>query len=378
MQIQREVPYLKAECQRRGIHPPYDNPTAAQLIPIIEERLAIHAKHFGRTFDPSSGYYGEWKLINDDLERFLAELNTRAGVGRPTLSQRAASVNNAPTNPPPSSVPTAAENASPQKPTPTPTSPPKNILVENAGLSGSTVANQQPAAESEAGPGWPEAGPTGSGPASTGSGQPKTAKQKPDDPPKKGEANKPIDDEQEDEEEEEEEDFDEDDADEEDAEEEFNIKDYLDEESIEASLDLQSHLTGRSPLDKLTVREQKAIVRLLKDYPAWRVVEVLAQPRPHGFNLRTSKSAINAFRERFEDAKEKAAKDANQKAIDELMAAANTSDDVFQTAVQRCIKSRLLTAASDPNSNLTAISALVLSLTRLRKQAFAEQKQSCP
>jgi hypothetical protein len=137
---------------------------------------------------------------------------------------------------------------------------------------------------------------------------------------------------------------------------------------------LQSYLSGRSPLDKLTSSEQHAIIRLLKDYPAWRVVEVLAQPRPHGLALKTSKSALNAFRERFDDAKESAVKAANQKAIDDLMAAANGSEDVFQTAVQRCLKSRLLTAASEPNAKLADIAALVLSLTRLRKQALAEQQ----
>jgi hypothetical protein len=87
MQIDREVPFLKAECQRRGIHPPYDNPTAEQLIPFIEQHLATHQKHFGRNFEPSNGYRNEWEQTNTDLEQFLAQLRTAAGHPAKTVPE---------------------------------------------------------------------------------------------------------------------------------------------------------------------------------------------------------------------------------------------------------------------------------------------------
>src|SRR5688572_15169688 len=38
----RGYPYLKALCNRRGIHIPADDPTPTQIIPIIQQRLDRH------------------------------------------------------------------------------------------------------------------------------------------------------------------------------------------------------------------------------------------------------------------------------------------------------------------------------------------------
>src|SRR5207253_2594289 len=38
----REVPYLKAICNRRHIHTPGPNPSPSEIIPIIEQRLREH------------------------------------------------------------------------------------------------------------------------------------------------------------------------------------------------------------------------------------------------------------------------------------------------------------------------------------------------
>ena len=345
MKFRREVPYLKAQCQRRGIHPPFDDPTADQLIPIIEDRLATHQKHFGRTCDPTSGYYTEWKYVNDDLQSFLTELRAAAGKNSAVSAAPLPKINSA-----------AANSAA--------TNPPKNISSENAGLSGSTVANQQPSAGSLPGFAGSDPGPARSGPASSGSDplKPTNPVEPSNDDDEKAHHNAPQVEPQT--------------AHDKNSDDGCAIEGELHDDAFEASLDLHSHLSGRSPLDELSFNEQNAILRLLDTYSAWRVVETLARPRPYGLNLKTSKSALNLFRKRFAKAKENAIKALQQSSIDDLMAKANESEDIFQAAVQRCLKTRLLTATSDPNSNLADINTLVLSLTRLRKQALAEQKQA--
>jgi len=69
-----EMPPLKMRCNQIGIHIPSRNPTPAEIIPRVEERLAEHQKHFARTMDPSCSYYSEWKSVNDDLINFLKQL----------------------------------------------------------------------------------------------------------------------------------------------------------------------------------------------------------------------------------------------------------------------------------------------------------------
>jgi hypothetical protein len=70
----REVPFLKAICNRRGIHIPGPNPTPAQIIPTIECRLADHLARPCQSLNPHSGDYVEWHLIHDDLAEFLQNL----------------------------------------------------------------------------------------------------------------------------------------------------------------------------------------------------------------------------------------------------------------------------------------------------------------
>jgi hypothetical protein len=381
MQIQSEIPHFKAQCNRRAIHVPGDDPTPEQIIPIIEQRLAAHQNHRSRNTNPWTGDYAEWKARHDDLTEFLAELRAAAEKadsekGRARCPQRAGA---AALQPLPQQINSDAASVI-NAPTPPPADPPKNISAQNAGLSGSTIDNQQPSAGSDPGPAGSMPGFAGPVPVPAGSEPPPAPSTHPQSPSKTNadtrQSNEEVPPSKPNEHEHQKEQPQEQPQPKTDPHKQIKIEDYLQGDSIEAALDLQSHLAGRSPLDNLPPNEQQAIVRLLKDYQAWRVLEVVQQPRPIGLGIRTSKTALNLFARRFKDAKEEAIKAANQKAIDDLMAAANASDDIFQTAVQRCIKSRLLTAASEPNSDLEAISALVLSLTRLRKQALAEQNKS--
>jgi len=63
-------------------------------------------------------------------------------------------------------------------------------------------------------------------------------------------------------------------------------------------------------------------------------------------------------------------------ATKELIAKAHESDEAFQAAVQRCIKTRLLNVTSAPHASLDAIDSMITSLTKLRKQTLAERKQT--
>src|SRR5262245_28753895 len=77
----REIPYLKALCNRRFIHTPGPNPSPKQIIPVIEQCLATH-----RSLRPSgctehTDIFVEWRLFEEDLADFLSQLKSLSPVG---------------------------------------------------------------------------------------------------------------------------------------------------------------------------------------------------------------------------------------------------------------------------------------------------------
>jgi hypothetical protein len=74
----REIPYLKALCNRRHIYVPGPNPTPAQIIPIIEQRLRDHERSCPDPRFPINDLAIEWKAIHTDLYEFLTELQQLA------------------------------------------------------------------------------------------------------------------------------------------------------------------------------------------------------------------------------------------------------------------------------------------------------------
>src|ERR1041385_4850364 len=72
----REVPYLKARCNRMGIHIPSPNPPPPEIIPYIERRLYEHNKRRSMFLSDCSGDYFEWKAIKEDLEEFISYLRS--------------------------------------------------------------------------------------------------------------------------------------------------------------------------------------------------------------------------------------------------------------------------------------------------------------
>ncbi len=339
----RELPPLKARCNQMGIHIPAHNPTPAQIIPYALQRLADHQKHFAKTMDPSTGYHREWKSLNDDLTDFLNQLRATQPKTMPPIPPISPIVPSAVLPPP------AHQN------TPLPKKSPR---------SDSTVANQQPSGDSKVTPGDSKVDPTAakpnptdsaatpgaSKPASSDSNQPKTSATN----PPAGEPKTPTPPA---------------------AEKPFDIRDHLDAASMRVCNDLQEYLSGRSPLDKLTPQQQNVIILLLEDHNAERVAKVIAQPEPYGFNLTTSESAVTRFRKRFDRAQKKYIADLDDAAFQQQISNAHQSDEAFQTAFQRLLKTRLLNAANSPLSSAETIDSLATTLTKLRKQSLAERKQ---
>jgi hypothetical protein len=72
----REVPYLKALCNRRHIHTPGRRPTPEQIIPIVQQILDAHIPKLPRNLTKTCDIYLEWRLIRDDLTDFLKDLHS--------------------------------------------------------------------------------------------------------------------------------------------------------------------------------------------------------------------------------------------------------------------------------------------------------------
>lgn len=70
----REIPYLKALCNRRRIRTPSANPGPNEIIPIVQTLLADHQKHVPFGSNPHNGESCEWHAVHDDLTDFLTQL----------------------------------------------------------------------------------------------------------------------------------------------------------------------------------------------------------------------------------------------------------------------------------------------------------------
>jgi hypothetical protein len=329
-----ELSPLKIRCNRLRIYVSGHNPTPAEIIPIIEQRLADHRHDPARTAGPWSGDFIEWKLIHDEYHEFLADLRKLSAPPAPAGSE----------NPSPAFTPTLPQNSS----------------TKNSPQCDSTVANQQSTADSKLIPGDSKVIPGDSevipdDPTFTSSDS-DSLKPEPHFP-QPSQAGSPTG------------------SKHQTPSEPFDINKYLSSDEIQASLDLQGYLSGRSPLDDLPSQQQQAIILLLEDHPAWRVAKVLAQPEPHGLSFKVAPVTLNRFKKRFAIAKDACRKAQNQKAIDDLLSKANDTEETFQTAIQRLIKIRLITTTSEPNANLDTMDLLITSLTKLRKQTLAERKQ---
>lgn len=364
-----EVPSFKTRCNRIGLSVPGDNPSPTEMIPHVEKRLADHMRHVGRTMNPWTGDYCDWKARHDGYVELLTDLRAAQEEERKRSIASAAEQQQ---------ISRAFQKTSAPTSTPHPRQPRENKFPsKNPAQSDSTVANQRPdgdskviRSDSEVISADSDLNPSDSKITSSDSESlqnradaadfgtpcnpfPADTHQQSDVPtanPTKSEKTAtgapPID-----------------------------ITNYFDRDDLQVALDLQQHLSGRSPLDHIPANHQQAIIGLLEDYPAWRVAKVIAQPSPRGLGIQTTVVALNRFRRRYNAAQGECLKQQTLKASQDLVAQANGSDDTFQAAVQRLMKIRLLTLASNPNAGVDQIDSLITSLTKLRKQFLAERKQ---
>jgi hypothetical protein len=377
-----EVPYFKAKCNRAGIHVPGDNPTPSEIIPIVRQRLAAHETHRSKTMNPWTGDYAEWKLKHDDLTQFLSELEAaEVEQGRARCPQRAASVTSLTNNPEAPSVPKPSSGTPDQ---PTPAKNKNNFPRENTGQNAQPIPIQQNS-------NWPDCGQTL---ANTGQTLPNDGPQGPDScrplpntgqPPSSPNAKKipdapgaETDDdadalEQEDENENEDEKENQDELDY-----EAESAGYANHAELmaEAAADLQAALKKRNKFDCLSPEAQAAIITMLDKYDSRYVAKLLIKPPPEGMGFKISKSGLNYFRRRYAKTQAERRATENAKAAADLLDKSEDPDKAFQQTLERLLRLRTLTTVSEPDAPLETVDDLINALTKLRKQALAERKQT--
>ena len=326
-----EIPPFKARCNRMGIHVPGDNPTPAEIIPYIEQRLAAHQKHRSKTANPWTGDFIEWKNINDAYQEFLTDLRA---ANRPTPPIT-------PTSPIPSiPIPnnTAPNKILPAKPGQNPSKKPQSPHPQQ------TTSENQTRTEPGLNPDNPELTQTEPESARTETEQSAHASAPSSGPAPQAEAD-PDDDAP-------------------------NIKSD-DEDLIEAATHLHLHLKARSRFDKLPPENQAAIIHLLDRCKPEVVLKLIAQPPPVGFSLKAGRTALLEFRRRYEKRAAERRRNDNSAAALELVRKVGDPNQAFLTVLQI----RALTAAADPTTSLGILDAYASTLGKLRKQTLAERKQ---
>jgi hypothetical protein len=364
-----QISPLKARCNRMGIHVPCDNPTPAEIVPIIEQRLAAHQKHRSKNANPWTGDFAEWKNIHDAYTEFLSDLQE---VGR-RCPQRAASAHNTFEKPiaccvqPASEKQTTTTNPITLTSSIPPVSPilltPQNkIPPSEPGKNSEPPQPQQTHARNEPGtkseqPGIKSESPgitqndPGKFPNKTGnSRQPKpisepsssttpssenaapSGQEDPDAPPK--------------------------------------IQ-STDEEFIAAVADLHYQRKGRSPFDKLSDQDQAIVIDLCEKFTWQTVLKTSAQPSPIGYALKAGKTALYDFRKRYE----KRCKEQKAQANIDLLNKSSDPAHTFAEIFARLIQTKVLAVASDPHLSLNTCDALITTLNKFRKQTLAERKQ---
>ena len=338
MDNQTEISPLKARLNRMAIHVPGNFPTPAEVIPIIEARLAAHMKHISRTASSTSGDFVEWKQIHDAYTELLTDL-------RPAEKQF------------------FAENSARNSELPPSERDPK--CTESVRKCTTGVRQETIGAQSDT---------NGARHETIGAQKCTTIPQDLDD-----------DEDELDEENRLENNEDEDEAsdDEDEAQLEADLEAELAgfendaQRMAEAAEDLKAELNRRNRFDRLTAEQQAAIVALLdSNHSLATVVRLIAKPTPPGMNFKISKSGLAKFAKRYKTRESERRRIQNAQASADLLDKSQDPDKAFQTALERLLRLRLLTTSSEPDAPLETIDALTTILLKIRKQALAERKQT--
>jgi hypothetical protein len=355
---------IKAGCNRRRIRLPIANPTPHEAIPIIERHLAMHRLH--ASANPQHSDHAVWKKMDDDLEKFLAEVRAQTVLSK------------------------TAEN-------------PAQTSAHQQNSSWTDVGQGRTDAGhpwTNAGQSLPTAGQTGQ-PTST-SAEPEDATEQNNDrdlPPsasdEKEYETEEADHEHHDEragdhedEDDEEDDFDEgdeenDETDDEDSSESSEPseedRDLQDEDGddyeteaeriADLTADLQQKVKGRSRFDVLTAAQKDAIFALMQHYSTRALAKVLAEPPPNGFGFKISKSSLATFRKQYMADEMERRKEAARQADEQSFQRATASEQAFCEITESFIKRRLLHTVANEAADYHEIRWLLASLSMLRKSA---------
>jgi hypothetical protein len=349
----REVPYLKARCNRMHIHVPPPNPSPGEIIPYIERALAIHLKDPVREAGPMSGDFMEWKLIREEYEEFISYLRalmqTQATPSRHPSHQSHASHQS---HPPSYTERHESEPKPNQKRTdsePPSQTPPSQHSQVNQKRTESESNPDQNRNDSE-----PSAQKTS-----------KQAETPPNDPPKidRDAIAAQID--------------------------KYDLAQtvqcMIDQEMLpnpekvglqkfgSAFLDLAGP-PRRVRLDELNPKSKFFILGLLEENSLEKVQRKLLLPPPFGPYWAASKSALRRFRLREHAREAKRNQRAMRKQIAELKSDAENPEAEFTAITEKLLKLRLVEASLNPDPDLTQTKTLVEMLEKIHAGKLAERK----
>jgi hypothetical protein len=338
----REIPYLKARCNRIGIQIPNANPPPHEIIPHLERRLAEHNKRGAMFLSDRSGDYCEWKAIKEGLEEFLSYLRTLS-----------CSFSSFPSVSSPSQRPHETERK------------PNQIRTENE-PSSQPAANQQ--SQSNQNRTENESHPNHAGHDSESSAQ---------------HASKQAENDEFDEEEKELEAI-------------KALIPKIDNSYDAAKLAIRAGLLPdpakcgeskyrlaffdlfgpprRSRLDNAHPDVKTFIVGLLEELSLQRVQDRLICPPPIGAYILTSKSALRRFRIREHTREAKRNQRALRKQIAELQFEPDNSNADFTVVSEKLLKLRLVESSLHPDPDLAQTKTLIEMLEKIRAGKIAERK----
>lgn len=152
--------------------------------------------------------------------------------------------------------------------------------------------------------------------------------------------------------------------------------DSTNEAFVEAATDLHYQLKGRSRFDKLSVEQQASIINLMDVHETNVVLELLASPPPTGMSFKIGRSALYAFRRRYQKREAQRRLDDKNKIATDVLCNSSNPKQAFLEMYERLLHIKALTTASDPETSLETLDAITTTINKLRKQSLAERKQA--
>lgn len=347
----REVPYLKARCNRMQIHIPLPNPTPSQIIPYIQSALTTHLKDPVREAGPMSGDFMEWKLICEEYEEFIAYLRalvaSQSQTHSPHQSHQSHSSHST------SSTPRHESETKPKQNRNEPETPSQPSAAQDPAVkqnrNESEMKTEQNRNDSE------------------------TAEQNASNPEENPENVSPK--------------FDRD---------AFKAKiDKLDfAQAVQSMIDHEMlpdpdkvgldkyggafcDLVGpprRIRIENLSAQLKSFILALLEDHSLKKAQAKLLLPPPFGPYMATSQSALYRFRLREHAREAKRHQRDIQKQIAQLKSDAENPEAEFTAVTEKFLKLRLVEASLNPDPDLTQTKILVEMLEKIHAGKLAERK----